>query len=147
MFCIGIKMENAYLKGKMQYGFVGYQTDNTTNESKTDYTSDENLQDFSDSSILKNMEQVYGVIPANAIIKYVSQHIGKSRLDILSNFETFSRIIKQVYGEVEGKKFLSKLPEQKSIQSTTRSRPKKYSKNFEKSLEYKSKLRSVHTFQ
>ncbi len=30
--------------------------------------------------------------------------------NILSNFETFSRIIKQVYGEVEGKKFLSRLP-------------------------------------
>jgi len=64
MFCIGIKMDNAYLSGKMQFGFVGYQTDNTTNKSKTDYTSDENLQDFKDSSILKNMEQVYGVIPA-----------------------------------------------------------------------------------
>ena len=140
MFCIGIKMDNAYLSGKMQFGFVGYQTDNTTNESKTDYTSDENLQDFKDSSILKNMEQVYGVIPASAIMKYVSQHVGKSRSDILSNFETFSRIIKQVYGEVEAKKFLSKLPEQESIQSTLRSRPKKYSKNFEKSLEYKSKL-------
>ncbi len=94
-------MESAYLKGKMRYGFVEYQIDNTTNK---------NLEDFSDSLILKNMELVYGVIPANAIIKYVSQHVGKSRLDILSNFETFSRIIKQVYGEVEGKKFLSKLP-------------------------------------
>jgi len=139
-------MENAYLKGKMQFGFVGYQIDNTTNESKTYYASNENLQDFSDSLILKNMELVYGVIPANAIIKYVSQHVGKSRLDILSNFETFSRIIKQVYGEIEGKKFLSKLSEQECIQNTPRSRPKKYSKNFEKSLECKSKLQSVHTF-
>jgi len=49
------------------------------------------------------------VIPANAIINYVSQHVGKSRLDLLSNFETFSRNIIEVYGEVEGKKFLSKL--------------------------------------
>ena len=101
MFCIGIKMESAYLKGKMRFGFEETITDNTSNEI---------LQDFRDSLILKNMELVYGVIPANAIIKYVSQHVGKSRLDILSNFETFSRIINQVYGEVEGKKFLSKLP-------------------------------------
>ncbi len=101
MFCIGIKMENAYLKGKMQFGFGETITNNTSNE---------NLQDFRDSLILKNMELVYGVIPANAIIKYVSLNVGKSRLDILSNFETFSRIIKQVYGEVEGKEFLSKLP-------------------------------------
>ena len=124
-------MENAYLKGKMSFGYE---------ETITVHTSNEILQDFRDSLILKNMEQVYGVIPANAIIKFVSQDVGKSRSDILSNFETFSRIIKQVYGEVEGKKFLSKLPEQESIQNTSRSRPKKYSKNFEKSLEYKNKL-------
>jgi len=94
MCCIGIKMESAYLKGKMRFLYL---------------TSDENLKDFTDSLILKNIELVYGVIPAYAIIKYVSQHVGKSRLDILSNFETFSKNIIQVYGEVEGKKFLSKL--------------------------------------
>ena len=94
-------MENAYLKGKMRFGFGETITDNTSNEI---------LQDFRDSLIFKNMEVVYGVIPANAIIKYVSLKVGKSRLDILSNFETFSKNIKQVYGEVEGKKFLSNLP-------------------------------------
>jgi len=96
-----IKLESGYLKGKMQFGYVGCQIDNTSNEI---------LQDLRDSLILKNMEIVYGVLPANAIINYVSQHVGKSRLDILSNFETFSKNIIQVYGEVEGKKFLSKLP-------------------------------------
>ena len=94
-------MGSAYLKGKKQFGLGETITDNTSNE---------NLENFRDSLILKNMELVYGVLPANAIIKYVSQHVGKSRSDILSNFETFSRIIKQVYGEVEGKEFLSKLP-------------------------------------
>jgi len=95
------KLESGYLKSKMQFGFVGHKTDNTTNET---------LQDFRDSLILKNMEFIYGVIPAHAIINHVSKTVGKSRSDILSNFETFSRIIKQVYGEVEGKKFLAKLP-------------------------------------
>jgi len=84
----------------MRFGFEEYITVNTSNEI---------LQNFRDNLILKNMELVYGVLPANAIITYVSQQVGKSRLDILTNFETFSRIIKQVYGEVEGKKFLSKL--------------------------------------
>ncbi len=93
-------MESEYIKGKMRFGFEETITVNTSNEI---------LQDFRDSLILKNMELVYGVIPANAIIKYVSQHVGKSRLDLLSNFETFSKSIKEVYGEVEGKKFLSKL--------------------------------------
>jgi len=73
-------------------------------------TSNENLEDFRDSLILKNIELVYGVVPAHAIIKNVSQHVGKSRSDILSNFETFSKNIIRVYGEVEGEKFLSRLP-------------------------------------
>jgi len=88
-------MENKYLKGKMQFGFGETITDNPSNEI---------LNDFRDSLILKNMELIYGVVPANLVITYVSKHVGKSRLDILSNFETFSKNIKQVYGEVEGKK-------------------------------------------
>ncbi len=93
-------MESAFLKGKRGFGCEETITINTSNEI---------LQDYRDSLILKNIELVYGVTPANAIIKYVSQHVGKSRLDLLSNFETFSKSIKEVYGEVEGKKFLSKL--------------------------------------
>ncbi len=93
-------MENAYLKGKMRFGFE---------ESITNITSNEISQDFSDSLILKNMEQVFGYVSAHAIINHVSKTVMKSRSDILSNFETFSRIIKQVYGEVEGKNFLAKL--------------------------------------
>jgi len=93
-------MDSAFLKGKRGFGFEETITINTSNEI---------LQDFRDSLILKNMELVYGVSTANALIKYISQHVGKSRLDVLSNFETFSKSIKQVYGEVEGKKFLSKL--------------------------------------
>jgi len=93
------KLESAYKKGKMR--FAEYKIDNTTNES---------LQDFRDSLILKNMEQVFGYVSAHAIINHVSKTVMKSRSDILSNFETFSRIIMQVYGEVEGKNFLAKLP-------------------------------------
>ncbi len=94
------KLESAYKKGKMRFGFEGIITDNTFNEI---------LPDFRDSLILKNMEQVFGYVSAHAIINHVSKTVMKSRSDILSNFETFSRIIKQVYGEVEGKNFLAKL--------------------------------------
>ncbi len=112
-----IKLENEYLKGQKRFGFVENKIDNTTNE---------NLEDFSDSLILKNMELVYGVIPANAIINHVSQNVGKSRSDILTNFETFSKNIKQVYGEVEGKKFLTKLPVTKQKQITTHEITRRY---------------------
>ncbi len=94
------KLESAYLKGKMQFGFEETITNNAPNEI---------IQDFRDSLILKNMERVFGYVSAHAIIYHVSKTVMKSRSDILSNFETFSRIIKQVYGEVEGKNFLAKL--------------------------------------
>ncbi|MCH7941346.1 MAG: hypothetical protein IH842_05250 [Thaumarchaeota archaeon] len=94
-------MESAYLKGRMRFGYEETITVNISNKI---------LQDYSDSIILKNMEQVFGYVSAHAIINHVSKTVMKSRSDILSNFETFSRIIKQVYGEVEGKNFLAKLP-------------------------------------
>ena len=95
------KLDSAYLKGKMQFGFEETITNNTYNEI---------IQDFRDSLILKNMKQVFGYVSAHAIIYHVSKTVMKSRSDILSNFETFSKNIKQVYGEVEGEKFLSRLP-------------------------------------
>ena len=68
------------------------------------------MEDFRDSLILKNMELVFGVVATRAIINQVSQYVGKSRAEILSDYDTFSRNIIQVYGEVEGEKFLSRLP-------------------------------------
>ena len=86
----------------MRFGFLEYKPYNTYNEI---------LQDYRDSLILKNMEQVFGYVSAHAIINYVSRTIGMSRSEFLSNYETFSRIIKEFYGEDEGKKFLAKLPD------------------------------------
>ena len=74
-------------------------------------TSHEILEDYRDSVILKNMSLVFGAVAARAIINRVSRKVGKSRSEILSNFETFSKTIIQVYGEEEGRKFLDKLPE------------------------------------
>jgi len=110
-------LENEYLKGQKRFGFVENEIDNTPNE---------NLEDFSDSLIFKNMELVYGVIPAHAIINRVSQIVGKSRSDILTNFETFSKNIKQVYGEVEGKKILTKLTVTKQKQIITHDITRRY---------------------
>ncbi len=97
-------METPYIKSKMSF------ENNVINTPSVRKISNENLEDFRDSLILKNMELVYGVLPAHAIINHVSQHVTKSRAEILSNFESFTKNIIQVYGEVEGRKFLSKLP-------------------------------------
>jgi len=97
--------ETSYLKARLS--FVGDYLKNTLSVGKS---SGKNFDDYRNSVILKNMELVYGVFAANIIINHVSQYVGKSRAEILSNFETFSKNMIQVYGEVVGRKFLSKLP-------------------------------------
>lgn len=60
MYCIGFKMESGYLKGRMRFSYL---------------TTDENLKDFTDSLILKNMELTYGVVPASAILTPVREKL------------------------------------------------------------------------
>jgi len=103
--CILGRWETPQLKARVS--FIGDYLKDTLSIGKS---SDKNFDDYRNSVILKNMKFVYGIVAANAIINHVSQHVGKSRAEILSNFETFSKTMIQVYGEVEGRKFLSKLP-------------------------------------
>ena len=97
--------ETSYIKARLS--FVGDYLKNTLG---VRISSGKNFDDYRNSVILKNMQLVYGIFVANTIINHISQHVGKSRAEILSNFETFSKNMIQVYGEVEGRKFLSKLP-------------------------------------
>jgi len=96
--------ETPYQQSKGQRGanYLNFAPSNPPNEI---------LEDYRDSVILKNMSLVFGGVAARAIINRVSRKICKSRSEILSNYETFSKTIIQVYGEVEGRKFLAKLPE------------------------------------
>ena len=99
------RWKTPYLKTRLS--FVGDYLKDTLSVRKS---SGKNFDDYRNSVILKNMELIYGVFIANTIINHVSQYVGKSRAKILSNFETFSKNMIQVYGELEGRKFLSKLP-------------------------------------
>ncbi len=99
------RWKKPYLKARVS--FVGDYLKDILSVRKS---SGKNFDDYRNSVILKNMELVYGIFAANIIINHVSQHVGKSRAEILSNFETFSKNMIQVYGKVEGRKFLSKLP-------------------------------------
>jgi len=103
--CILGRWKTPYLKTRLS--FVGDYLKDTLSVRKS---SGKNFDDYRNSVILKNMELIYGVFIANTIINHVSQYVGKSRAEILSNFETFSKNMIQVYGELEGRKFLSKLP-------------------------------------
>ncbi len=62
-------------------------------------TSNEHSQDPKDSFILKVMEEEFGYIPAHAILSHVSHTTMKSMAEILTDYDTFSRILKEVYTE------------------------------------------------
>jgi len=49
--------------------------------------------------ILKAMGEEFGYIATHAILSYVSRTTMKPMAEILSNYDTFSRILKQVYTE------------------------------------------------
>jgi len=72
--------------------------------------SNEHSQNPKDSFILKFMEEEFGYIATHAILSYVSRTTMKSMAEILSNYDTFSRILKEVYtGGVAEKEILDRL--------------------------------------
>jgi len=61
--------------------------------------SNEHSQNPKASFILKVMEEEFGCIAAHAILSHVSRTTMKSMAEILSDYDTFSRILKEVYTE------------------------------------------------
>ncbi len=61
--------------------------------------SNEHSQNPKDSSIHKAMEAEFGYFAAHAILSHVSHTTMKSMREILSDYDTFSRILKEVYTE------------------------------------------------
>ncbi len=59
----------------------------------------EHSQNPKGSFILKAMEEEFGYIAAHAILSHVSHTTMKSMEEILSDYDTFSRILKEVYTE------------------------------------------------
>jgi len=58
------------------------------------------VQNPRDSFIRKAMGEEFGYIAADAILSHVSRTTMKSKSEILSDYDTFSRILKEVYTEV-----------------------------------------------
>jgi len=63
------------------------------------YELNEHSQNSKDSFIFKAMEQEFGYVAARAILWQVSYTSMKSMAEILSDYDTFSRILKDVYTE------------------------------------------------
>ncbi len=63
-----------------------------------------------DSFILKVMEEEFGYTAAHSILLHVSRTTMKSMENILSDYDTFSKILKEVYTEgVAEKEILNRL--------------------------------------
>jgi hypothetical protein len=77
-----------------------------TNESQ----AKENFQPVKDSFILKVMIEEFGYTATHSILSHVSRTTMKPKSEILSSYEAFSRILKQVYtDEVAEKEILDRL--------------------------------------
>ncbi len=72
--------------------------------------SNDNSENSEKSFILKVMEEEFGYTAAHSIISHVARTTMKSKSEILSNYDTFSNILKQVYTEeVAEKEILDRL--------------------------------------
>jgi len=63
----------------------------------------EHSQNLKDNFILKVMKEEFGYVAAHAILWHVSYTSMKSMEEILSDYDTFSRILKEVYTEAVAK--------------------------------------------
>ena len=72
--------------------------------------SNEHSQNPRESFILKVMEEEFGYTAAHSILSHVSQTTMKSKSEILSDYDTFSKFLKEVYTEeVAEKEILDRL--------------------------------------
>jgi len=70
----------------------------------------DNSKNSENSSILKAMREEFGHFAAHSVLLHVSRTTMKSMAEILSDYDTFSNILKQVYTEeVAEKEILDRL--------------------------------------
>ena len=68
--------------------------------------SNDNSKNSEKSFILKVMEKEFGDTAAHHILSYVSLTTMKSTAEILSDYDTFSRILKEAYTEGVAETFI-----------------------------------------
>ncbi len=78
-------------------------------------SQEQNYQDYKDSFILRSLAHELGCTAAQSVIAYVCVTTGTPKSEFLSNYETFSKLIKQVYGDAGQKHVLDKLLNMREI--------------------------------
>lgn len=97
--------ESPYLKARVS--FQGNYSNDTPLARKESFLKFDN---YRESFVFKNMVIAYGELAADAVLAHLATTLAKPRLEIVSNYSKFTKYVKDVYGEVEGRKFLSKIP-------------------------------------
>jgi len=72
-------------------------------------SQEQNYEDYKESFILRSLARELGCTATQSVIAYVCVITGTSKLELLSSYETFSKLIKQVYGDAGQKYVLDKL--------------------------------------
>jgi len=72
-------------------------------------SQEQNYQDYKENLILKPLYRELGFTAAQSVIAYVCVTTGTPKSILLSNYETFSKLIIQVYGDAGQKHVLDKL--------------------------------------
>ena len=75
----------------------------------------ENYQDYKESFILRSLVDKLGFTAAQSVMTHVCVTTGTSKSELFSNYETFSKLIKQVYGDAGQKHVLDKLQNMQKI--------------------------------
>ena len=78
-------------------------------------SQEQNYQDYKDSFILRTLARELGCTATQSVIAYVCVTTGTQKEEFLSSYETFSKLIKQVYGDAGQKHVLDKLLNMREI--------------------------------
>lgn len=72
-----------------------------------------NIHKDNDYPILKALESEFGYTATQSILTHITSTLGISKQKILSDYETFSKVVKQVYDDAGEKNILDKLTDVK----------------------------------
>lgn len=73
-------------------------------------SSQKNYQNYQQSFLFRSLVRILGFTAAQSVISYVCVTTGTSKSEFFSNYETFSKLLTQVYGDAGQKQVLDKFP-------------------------------------
>jgi len=73
-------------------------------------SSQKNYENYQQSFLFKSLARILGFTAAQSVISYVCVTTGTPVSEFFSNYETFSKLLTQVYGDAGQKLVLDKFP-------------------------------------